>query len=292
MIFSNKMFRIWFLWGCAIISILVCGGIEYFSTDPEPMRLRPEMVSMLESRVDGQLAVSRPEDALETYRAFDVLLNQVDPHSYQTELLYNQAVVAYKAGKYGLAIGYFTRLSLTDKSPEIAENIHSLQMVVEHQIFQDNPEQVYVRGVSERYLNWVRLQRWTKCELNTLFIMMWTAVLVTAVLCVLMRRKRKSFMYACAFLVTLVAGFIATGIIEYDAYRYGDDLWGVLVDNSDLTACPGTQESRDLAGFIPGQIVGVSKKTDDLWEIERVDGEHTCVRPEHVYMLSGLYYSE
>ena len=103
-----------------------------------------------------------PNRAIEIYNYYESTIKAEGWDELQPDLLYNQAIASYRAGKTGAAIGYLKQLDLVQPSAETSDQIHELQMLVEHNVYRQAPGTMFVRGESNEFALWRMMQQFSE----------------------------------------------------------------------------------------------------------------------------------
>lgn len=227
-------------------------------------------------------------NALERYQEYEILVRQAGYDVVQPDLLYNQALAALKAQKFGYAIACLQQLDIIAPSQENRKKLSALQSLVEYNISQEHPDAVFVRGKSDRFQTWQRVRRYSKTELFYFVGGIWTAFfLIIGIVFFLPyfyeRNPLKLFLSLILFQLLLIGALI---VIISNRQSTENLQFAVLLDSdglqSDLSPNP---KPFSEPGFSEGLVVEVVQQSDKWALIERADGKTAWVAIDDIYKL-------
>ncbi len=231
-----------------------------------------------------------PNRAIEIYNYYESTIKAEGWDELQPDLLYNQAIASYRAGKPGAAIGYLKQLNLVQPSSEISDQIHELQMLVEHDVYRQAPGTMFVRGESNEFAMWRMMQQFSEYRLHLALLIAWTCLFALVGARILKRRNRRLRLWIGASIV--LAGFLVgmLGFIIYQKRTEQQLHFGVLTETDSLTTTPVNGTPITDMAFVPGITVRIVADTGEWSQVERFDGVRAWMASNDLYRLRPRHY--
>jgi hypothetical protein len=242
-------------------------------------------LASLERKAQQFFDDNQPVRALEVYQYLENSFAEDGWDHLQPDLLYNQAIACYRAGKTGSAIGYLKQLDLLQPSDEISAQIHELQMLIEHNVYRKAPGTMFVRGESNEYATWKLLQQFPMSSLHLGILIAWPCLFVLIGFIILKRRnKRLRLVLGTTIVLTsLILGLL--GFMVFQKHRIESLQFGVLTGTDSLRTAPVNGPHVDDKSFVPGITVRIVSSTGDWLQIERFDGIRAWLSSNDLYKL-------
>ena len=273
--------------------LLPACGFAQSNTPPQPDQILPEEINApqanslasLEAKAQKFLADNQPVRALEVYQYLENTLTEDGWDTLQPDLLYNQAIACYRAGKTGTAIGYLKQLNLLQPSDEISAQIHELQMLIEHNVYRKAPGTMFVRGESNDFATWKLMQQFSMSSLHIGILIAWTCLFVLVALLILKHQnsRLRLILVTTMILTGLVLGLL--GFMVFQKHRVEPLQFGVLTGTDSLRAAPVNGPLIEDKAFVPGITVRIVSTTGDWLQIERFDGIRAWLSSNDLYRL-------
>ncbi len=266
----------------AFIIYFVCIDLSYADSDND-MGLE-----MLEQMASEQINSGYPDVALEVYRQYENNMLEEGWSGLQPDLLKNQAIAAYRVGRYGECMAYLKQLSIVDETLEIREMISELQTLIEHRVYQKSPNLAFVRGNGNEYSSWKMTHQFSENYIRICLMGCLTCFFILASFMVIFRKRRAIFYIFLAISVVMFIFSCGIGLLWY-CWKSTDELqFGVLLDDFTLRVEPGIESKiiEDRA-FVPGMTVNILSTVPGWVKVGRVDRVVGWVENYNCYLLRG-----
>lgn len=267
---------------CMLIPCVVMGQTDVPVHDGESL-------STLEATALEYLK-ENPGRAIEIYHYYENTIRAEGWDELQPDLLYNQAIASYRAGKTGAAIGYLKQLHLVEPSSETADQIHELQMLIEHNVYRQSPGTMFVRGESNEFAMWKLMQQFSESKLHIALLIAWTCLFFLIGVRIFKRSNRRLCLWIDTFLV--LAGFVVgmLGFIIYQKHTKQQLQFGVLTETDSLSTTPVNGTPVTDMAFVPGITVRIVADTGEWMQVERFDGVRAWMASNDLFQLRPRDY--
>ena len=266
-----------FLWLCIWPSLSVA----------EPGRPRPTLEE-IEQRATKHIEEGNPEIALEIYRYYEREMTLENWDRLQKDLLHNMAVASYRSGKVGEALAFVKQLYIIEPTPERAESMRNIEMLIEHQIYHKYPDTTFQRGEASNYALWESVHQYSQAQLRLTLIVAWSVLFLFIIASYLSRKHKKIHIFlSCGTAMTFIFTAIRGGFNVVHSTT-NQTRFGVIEDGVTLyTEADYDSKPVGPAEFIPGMTVEIVTTVSGWVKVMRIDGEMAWIRGENLYLLRG-----
>lgn len=230
-------------------------------------------------------------NAFNLYQHYEKRMQEAGFDLRQTDLLQNQILVAFKAQKFDHAIAYLHQLDILEPDPQNVDKFEAIRNLVEHRIYQEYPNTVFIRGQTNDYQTWKRIHQYSRPLFFAICLALWGCLFVLSAIIyahyTLQKRSSRKLVYALLPLWALAAYFLLSLVVEREYTR--EMQFAVLLDNTSLRAnvSPNPQQITDPS-FAEGLTVRILSQNEDWSFIQRADGMTAWISNSDIYKLRTL----
>ena len=244
----------------------------------------------LENMAKSYLDDDKPELALNIYQQYQSLLETQNYNPLNPQLLFNQAIAAYRAGHTGLAIAYLKQLNIIQESSVVSDAINKLRLTIEHKVYQNAPDTAFIRGYSKDYNLWAHAHRMTKPQLHGLMLALWTAIFLLTGFSLAKRHisKNRLNLILLVFLSLICILFCIIACYAYQRIQSEHMTFAVLINNHTLRSSddPNAPPIHDNA-FVEGLTLRILDSKNGWSQIRRADGKIAWCPSQDLYILKA-----